>query len=76
MLLNASVSIRQATSADWPAVEALLLANKLPPDGARDHPSVWRGSTARSGRRHAMLRLRISADGQEQAMVCVRFSVG
>ncbi|KQU80280.1 MULTISPECIES: sensor histidine kinase KdpD [unclassified Rhizobacter] len=36
MLLNASVSIRQATSADWPAVEALLLANKLPPDGARE----------------------------------------
>lgn len=37
MLLNKNVSLRQAGSADWPAVEALLLANKLPTEGARQH---------------------------------------
>ncbi|MCW5665030.1 MAG: GNAT family N-acetyltransferase [Piscinibacter sp.] len=37
MLLNRNVSLRQAGAADWPAVEALLLANKLPTEGARQH---------------------------------------
>lgn len=37
MLLNKNVSLRQASIADWPAVEALLLTNKLPPEGARQH---------------------------------------
>jgi N-acetylglutamate synthase-like GNAT family acetyltransferase len=37
MLLNKNVSLRQAGAADWPAVEALLLANKLPTEGARQH---------------------------------------
>ena len=31
------VSLRQAGPADWPAVEALLLSNKLPTEGAREH---------------------------------------
>ena len=39
MLLNSPISLRQAEPADWPAVEALLLANKLPLDGAREHLS-------------------------------------
>lgn len=34
---NPSYSLRQANPADWPAVEALLRANKLPLDGAREH---------------------------------------
>lgn len=37
MLLNKNVTLRQAGAADWPAVEALLLANKLPTEGARRH---------------------------------------
>lgn len=37
MLLNKNVALRQAGAADWPAVEALLLANKLPTEGARQH---------------------------------------
>lgn len=37
MLLNKNVSLRQAGAADWPAVEALLLANRLPTEGARQH---------------------------------------
>lgn len=37
MLLNKNVTLRQAGAADWPAVEALLLANKLPTEGARQH---------------------------------------
>ena len=37
MLLSTNLSLRPATPADWPAIEALLLANKLPPDGAQAH---------------------------------------
>ena len=37
MLLNKNVSLRQAGAADWPAVEALLLANRLPIEGAHEH---------------------------------------
>ncbi|MGM9490462.1 arsenic resistance N-acetyltransferase ArsN2 [Ideonella sp. YS5] len=37
MLLNENISLRQAAATDWPAVEALLLANKLPTEGARQH---------------------------------------
>ncbi|WP_082579960.1 arsenic resistance N-acetyltransferase ArsN2 [Pelomonas sp. Root1444] len=42
MLLNpTSLSLRQAGAADWPAVEALLLANKLPTEGAQAHLSTY-----------------------------------
>lgn len=41
MLLNPSVSLRQAGDADWPAVAALLQANGLPTDGARAHLSTY-----------------------------------
>ena len=34
---NASITLRQAEPSDWPAVEALLLASKLPTEGAREH---------------------------------------
>ena len=37
MLLNNAISLRQAGASDWRAVEALLLANKLPTDGAQAH---------------------------------------
>lgn len=37
MLLTHSISLRQAGATDWPAVEALLQANKLPTDGAQAH---------------------------------------
>jgi len=40
MLLN-QVSLRQAGAADWPAVEALLLTNKLPTEGAQAHLSTY-----------------------------------
>lgn len=40
MLLN-PVSLRQASASDWPAVEALLLANKLPTEGAQAHLSNY-----------------------------------
>jgi N-acetylglutamate synthase-like GNAT family acetyltransferase len=40
MLLN-SISLRQAGASDWPAVEALLLANKLPTEGAQAHLSTY-----------------------------------
>lgn len=41
MLLNNSISLRQAGAPDWPAVEALLLANKLPTEGAQAHLSTY-----------------------------------
>src|SRR5689334_22846456 len=31
------MNVRQATSADWPAIEKLLKSSDLPLDGARDH---------------------------------------
>ena len=37
----ATVSLRQAVPADWPAVAALLEANELPLDGAREHLSTY-----------------------------------
>lgn len=37
MLLNNPISLRQAGASDWPAIEALLLANKLPTEGAQAH---------------------------------------
>jgi N-acetylglutamate synthase-like GNAT family acetyltransferase len=37
MLLNTNLSLRPAMQTDWPAIEALLLANKLPLDGALAH---------------------------------------
>ena len=37
LLNNASISLRQAVPADWPAVETLLLTNKLPTEGASEH---------------------------------------
>ncbi|HEY4082489.1 MAG TPA: arsenic resistance N-acetyltransferase ArsN2 [Burkholderiaceae bacterium] len=41
MLLNSPIFLRQAEAGDWPAVEALLVANKLPLDGAREHLSNY-----------------------------------
>lgn len=37
MLLNKNITLRPAAKSDWPAVEALLLTNKLPLDGAQAH---------------------------------------
>ncbi|WP_235537893.1 arsenic resistance N-acetyltransferase ArsN2 [Pelomonas sp. Root1217] len=39
--MNDTPSLRQAGAADWPAVEALLLANKLPTEGAQAHLSTY-----------------------------------
>ncbi|MFG6461705.1 arsenic resistance N-acetyltransferase ArsN2 [Roseateles sp. DXS20W] len=41
MLLTSSVSLRQAGASDWAAIEGLLLANKLPTEGARAHLSTY-----------------------------------
>ncbi|WP_395400839.1 arsenic resistance N-acetyltransferase ArsN2 [Pseudoduganella sp. UC29_106] len=35
--MNSTTTLRDATAADWPAIEALLVAANLPLDGARDH---------------------------------------
>ena len=40
MLLN-PISLRQAGAADWPAIEALLLAHQLPTEGAREHLATY-----------------------------------
>jgi N-acetylglutamate synthase-like GNAT family acetyltransferase len=37
MSLNPNLTLRQATSADWPAIAALLQTNGLPLDGAQAH---------------------------------------
>lgn len=37
MSMNTNISLRQGGQADWPAVAALLEANKLPLDGAQAH---------------------------------------
>ena len=36
-----NISLRSAATADWPAIAALLGANKLPLDGAREHLSTY-----------------------------------
>lgn len=41
MLLNTPFSLRQAQPTDWPAIEALLRANRLPLEGAREHLSTF-----------------------------------
>ena len=41
LLNNASITLRQAGPSDWPAVEALLLVNKLPTEGAREHLATY-----------------------------------
>jgi N-acetylglutamate synthase-like GNAT family acetyltransferase len=41
MLLNNAISLRQAGASDWRAVEALLVANKLPTEGAQAHLSTY-----------------------------------
>ncbi|MFG6446787.1 arsenic resistance N-acetyltransferase ArsN2 [Roseateles sp. BYS180W] len=41
LLNNASITLRQAGPSDWPAIEALLLANKLPTAGAREHLATY-----------------------------------
>jgi N-acetylglutamate synthase-like GNAT family acetyltransferase len=41
MLLNTAPTLRHATQADWPAIEALLVANKLPTEGAQAHLSTY-----------------------------------
>ncbi|UUZ71852.1 arsenic resistance N-acetyltransferase ArsN2 [Polaromonas sp. P1(28)-8] len=40
-MLNSNISLRPATSSDWPAIAALLEANKLPLDGAQDHLATY-----------------------------------
>jgi N-acetylglutamate synthase-like GNAT family acetyltransferase len=37
MLLSTASTLRHSTQADWPAIEALLVANKLPTEGAKAH---------------------------------------
>lgn len=41
MLLTPNVSLRPASAADWPAIERLLQANKLPTEGAREHLATY-----------------------------------
>jgi len=41
MLLNKNITLRPAAQTDWPAIEALLLANKLPLDGAKAHLDTY-----------------------------------
>ncbi|WP_374564068.1 arsenic resistance N-acetyltransferase ArsN2 [Ideonella sp.] len=41
MSLNTNITLRQGSQADWPAVAALLQANKLPLDGAQAHLSHY-----------------------------------
>ena len=41
MSMNQALRLRQAAPADWPAIEALLLANGLPRAGAREHLSTF-----------------------------------
>lgn len=41
MLLNHPISLRQAGASDWPAVQALLQAHKLPTEGAQAHLSTY-----------------------------------
>jgi N-acetylglutamate synthase-like GNAT family acetyltransferase len=41
MSLNKSILLRDTSASDWPAVEALLTANKLPTEGAREHLSTY-----------------------------------
>ena len=41
MLLNKNITLRPAAPSDWPAIEALLLANKLPLDGAQAHLDTY-----------------------------------
>lgn len=37
MLLTPNITLRQAGATDWPAVQSLLQAHRLPTDGAREH---------------------------------------
>jgi len=37
IMLRKNMTLRPATENDWPAVAALLEANKLPLEGAREH---------------------------------------
>ncbi|MCE4535672.1 arsenic resistance N-acetyltransferase ArsN2 [Pelomonas sp. P7] len=39
--MNTPITLRQAGASDWPAVEALLRAHKLPTEGARDHLATY-----------------------------------
>jgi N-acetylglutamate synthase-like GNAT family acetyltransferase len=41
MLLNKNITLRSAAPNDWPAIEGLLLSNKLPTDGARAHLDTY-----------------------------------
>ncbi len=46
MSLNPAPSLRHATQADWPAIGALLVANKLPKNGARAHLNTYMVATS------------------------------
>lgn len=39
--MTATTTFRLATEADWPGIEALLIAAKLPLDGAREHLNAF-----------------------------------
>ena len=41
-----TIALRQAHAADWPAIAALLQANRLPLDGAREHLATFVVATA------------------------------
>ena len=41
MLLDTAPTLRHATQADWAAIEALLVANKLPIEGAQAHLNTY-----------------------------------
>ena len=41
MLLNRNLTLRPAAPSDWPAIEALLRANKLPLEGAQAHLDTY-----------------------------------
>jgi N-acetylglutamate synthase-like GNAT family acetyltransferase len=40
-MLKSNISLRPATPSDWPAIAALLEANKLPLDGAQDNLATY-----------------------------------
>ena len=40
-MLNANISLRPAAASDWQAIAALLEANKLPLDGAKNHLATY-----------------------------------
>ena len=72
MLLNKNVSLRPAGAADWPAIEALLRANKLPAGGRAAAPrhlpaGRLQRRSRRLCRRRGLRRHRAAALGRRRA---------